>query len=144
MTAFGIHCKSPEDRLDKLEKKRGTIAASWSLQPSEGNVAEMRSAYSWLRQTIERSVEKIVFADVVFRYRSYVDLKSLNKAVGFTHEECAEIKRLFKRCCDVTDAHDTAQGQQAAVPSPADLQADIEATRVLISGIRNRQKPNPS
>jgi energy-coupling factor transporter ATP-binding protein EcfA2 len=133
-------CKSPEDRLDKLEKMCGEITKTWGPKPSEKNIAEMRGAYSWLRQTLERMVEKVVFADVVFRYRSYVNMKQLKRAVGFTQSECDEIDRLFKRCCDVTDSHDAAQGKQATIPDPAALKKDIDATKTLLSGIRSRQK----
>jgi hypothetical protein len=133
-------CKSPEDRLDKLEKRQREIAKSWGVKPSQDDISHIREAYSWLRSTIERIVERVVFADVVFRYRSYVKLKDLGRVIGFSQSECDEVGRLFKKCCDVTDSHDPAQGKQAAVPEPKDLQADIDATKQLLAGIRARQK----
>jgi hypothetical protein len=133
-------CKSPEDRIDKLEKRQREIAQKWGARPSQESVADMREAYGWLRATIERTVEKIAFADVVFRFRSYVNLKNLDKVVGFAATECAEINRLFKKCCDVTEAHDRPQGKQATVPEPTDLLDDINATKQLLIDMRNRQK----
>jgi hypothetical protein len=112
--------------------------------PSEGNIHAIRQAYSWLRATLERIVEKEIFADVVFRFRSYVNLKNLDKAIGFEMSECKELKRLVQRCHDVTEAHDTAQGKQAAVPKPADLATDISAARMLVVNIRKRRKTTPA
>lgn len=133
-------CKSPEDRLDRLEKRCAQIKGTWGPKPSPTNIADMRDAYSWLRATLERIVEKVVFADVIFRYRSYVNLGQLKRTVGFTQAECDEIGRIFKRCCDVTDAHDASQGKQATVPDPTALKADIDATKTLLEVIRARQE----
>lgn len=133
-------CKSPEDRLDKLEKRQREIAKFGGVKPSQEDISNIREAYNWLRSTVERIVERVIFADVVFRYRSFVKLKELNRVVGFSQSECDEVTRIFKKCCDVTDAHDPAQGKQAAVPEPKDLQVDINATKQLLASVRARQK----
>jgi hypothetical protein len=133
-------CKTPEERLDKLATKQRELAKSWGPKPSQDEISKMREAYGWLRATIERIVERVVFADVVFRYRSYVKLKDLYRVVGFSQNECDEIGRLFKICCDVTDAHDPAQGKQATSKEPNDLKADVDAAIQLLSVLRARQK----
>lgn len=133
-------CKSPEDRLDKIEKKQKTLEKSWSPQPDEDQKLEMRNAYSLLRATIERIVERVIFADVVFRFRSYVNLKNLGDVVGFPDSENQEVQRLFKKCCEVTEAHDTPDGKQAALPEPADLLQDIQDAKKLLETVRTRRK----
>jgi hypothetical protein len=135
--------KSPKDRLDKLEKQQRVLAKKWGPQPNEEDVREMREAYSWLRATLERIVERVVFADVVFRFRSYIDMKKLKEVVGFPDSECDKILRLHKRCCDVTEAHDPASGRQSPVPSPAELEQDIADTSALLAAIRLRRKSIP-
>ena len=100
----------------------------------------MRSAYSWLPATIERIVERIVFADVVYRYRSYVKIGKLKEVVGFPKSECDVIQLLFKKCSDVTDAHDAASGKQSSIPSPKDLEQDIIATKSMLAAIKLRKK----
>jgi len=133
-------CKSPEDRLDRLEKKQRDLVNKWGPRPSEAVCIEMYQAYSWLRATVERIVEKLIFADVVFRFRKYVNLKDLDRVIGFTEAECLEVKRIFKRCCDITDAHDKPQPIRSSPPTPAELDQDIKATRQLVDNIRVRQK----
>lgn len=134
-------CKSPEDRIDKLEKEHRQITSNWQPQPSQENVGDMRASYSSLRATVERIVERVVFADVVFRFRSFVKLKDLKYVVGFSDVECNEVMRIHKRCCDVTEAHDPASGKQAPIPEPADLATDIAATKALLAAVRQRRNP---
>jgi len=89
-TALPWDCKSPQDRVDKLEKQQRDLARKWGPQPNEEDVREMREAYSLLRATLEGIVERVVFADVVFRFRSYIDMKKLKRVVGFPDSECDE------------------------------------------------------
>jgi hypothetical protein len=133
-------CKSPQDRLDKLEKAQRALEKVWQPIPDDKLKAEMRAIYGDLRATIERIVEKVVFGDVVFRFRSYVNIRNLNHVVGFPEAENTEIQRLFKKCCDVTAAHDAASGKQASVPDSKELAKDIEATKTMLEAIRARQK----
>ena len=132
--------KSVEDRFDKLEKEQKEIARVWNPVPNEENVQSMQHAYSWLRASLERMIEKEIFSDVVFRFRSYIDVKKLNGVIGFTSAECDELQRLVQRCHNITEAHDPAQAKQIAVPAPTDLSADIAAAKQLLEDIRKRRK----
>ena len=132
--------KSADDRFDKLEKEQRAILEDWNSIPNNDNVQSIRRAYSWLRATLERIVEKEIFADVIFRFRSYVDIKKLDGAMGFTPNECKELQRLVQRCHDVTEAHDAAPAKQSAIPGPTDLAKDIADAKQLLVTIRNRRK----
>lgn len=133
-------CKSPQDRLDKIEKAQRALDNIWQPMPDDKLKADMRAIYGDLRATVERIVEKVVFGDVVFRFRSYVNIKNLNHVVGFPEAENAEIQRLFKKCCDVTAAHDAAAGKHASVPDTKELAKDIADTKTLLETIRARHK----
>ena len=100
----------------------------------------MRQAYSWLRATLERIIEKEVFANVVSRFRNYIDVRKLDGVIGFSTAECTELKRLIKKCHDVTEAHDPPSGRHAPVPSPSDLAKDLEDAKQLLDQIRTRRK----
>jgi energy-coupling factor transporter ATP-binding protein EcfA2 len=132
--------KSVGERIDKLEKFRRDIEATSNANLNADDVRKIRLAYSWLRATIERIIEKEVFADVAFRFRTYINLKNLEHVVGFSQAECDEINRLHKRCCDITEAHDPALGQHATVATPAELGTDLAATKALVEMIKSRRK----
>ena len=133
-------CKSPQDRLDKLEKDVRALSTIWAPMPDDKLKADMRALYGDLRATIERIVEKVVFGDVVFRFRSYVNVKNLDQVVDFPEAENNEIQRLFKKCSDVTAAHDAPAGKQAPVPDTAELSNDIADTKTLLETIRSRHR----
>ena len=132
--------KSAADRVDKLEKDQIALAKVWAPQPTEANVLAMREIYGRLRASIERLVEKHIFADVLLRFRGYVNLKGLDKVIGFDAAECAEVERLFKKASDLTLAHDAPTGKQASVPDPSELKQDIADMKALLAKIKARTK----
>lgn len=134
--------KSVKDRFDKLEKRHRELLAQWNPNPNDENVQDMRRAYSWLRATLERIVEKEVFSDVVFRFRAYIKVQMLDGVVGFSAQECAEIQRLMQHCHDVTEAHDPPPGKHATIPDPSDFLNDIEATKAVVEMIKQRKNAN--
>ena len=134
--------KSFLDRIDKLEKLQRNVQSRWQPLPNESNVIEMRGAYSLLRATLERMVEREVFADVVFRFRSYINVQNLERVIGFCRTECEEVLRLHRKYCDVTEAHDYAVGKHGRIPDPNELACDITALKALYEVVRTRQKAN--
>lgn len=131
------------DRLDTLRKKANALAESVSAQLSEDDKAEIRQTYSRLRGTLERIVEMKIFAGSVQRFSNYVNIKNVEKVVGFPQSEFDELKRLFDACSDVTEAHDASSGSNKTVPGPDQLKKDIEATGQLVAAITSRQNKKP-
>lgn len=132
--------KSVKDRFDGLYKKANLLASTVSTQLSEEDKAAIRQAYSWLRGTLERIVETKIFNGAVQRFSNYVNIKSVEKVVGFSRAEFDELKRLFAVCSDVTEAHDNASGANKAVPLPDQLKQDIAAAEHLVAMVTARQK----
>jgi hypothetical protein len=132
--------KSPIDRFNILEKEQRAIAKKYSVIPSEDDEREIRRIYSNLRATLERLIEHDIFGDAVFRFRTYIDVKKVEKVIGFSQSEFDDLSRLHKRCCDATDAHDPAQGQHATLPTPQELAQDIIDTKSLYQKIHDRHK----
>jgi hypothetical protein len=128
------------DRFDTLEKEQRSIRDSWNPVSNDENKNAMRHAYSRLRATLERIVEKEILCDAVFRFRSYIDAKKLEGLIGFSLQEYEHLMKLFKRCHDITDAHDPAVGRQPIVPNPAELAADIAESKQFVDEIKNRRK----
>lgn len=132
--------QKPEQRIDRLEKSQRDLAKTWGLKPNDALCAQMRHVYTELRATVERIVERVIMSDVVFRFRSFINLKNLPNLVGIPEAECNEVARLFQKCCDITAAHDPASGKQSAVPDPAEAAKDIADTKTLLATIRGRHK----
>ena len=134
------HHQSWRERIDSLRKLQKRLEKGWPMYPSAADEVGMRTAYSYLRSTIERVVEDQVFAGVVKRYRDWVKVDQLKHVVGFCDDECSEIERLNKKCSDVTEAHDAPSARNKAVPEPKDLARDIADLEELTEKIRARRK----
>jgi hypothetical protein len=78
------------------------------------------------------------------RYRDWVRVDKLDEVVGFALEECKEIARLHKACCDVVDAHDPSSAKNAPVPTATQLGRDIADLKAVIEAIKARRKIRPS
>jgi energy-coupling factor transporter ATP-binding protein EcfA2 len=131
--------KSVDQRFDVLEKELTKLQKTWNPAPNDQNKSDMRHAYSLLRASLERIVEKVILCDSIFRYRSYLDVAKLRGLVGFTIAEYEHLMKLMQRCHDVTDAHDPASGKISVVPSPDELLADLAETKLLVKEIKDRQ-----
>lgn len=129
-----------KERLDKLEQAQRTLATSWPSYPNEDDRTKMRDQYNFLRATIERVIQDVIFGGVVQRYRNWVSVNNLGDVVGFTESEYQEIERLHKTCCDVTSAHDPASAKNASVPDATQLRQDIEYLKKVVDSIKARQK----
>jgi hypothetical protein len=132
--------KSPAERFDLLRKEQQALAKTMSLQPTEEDELQIRRIYSRLRGTIERIIETQIFGDAISRFRTYINVKNVERVVGFSQTEFDELKRLFDRCSDVVDSHDPSMGQHMSVPDAQELSDDIQAAEKLVEAVKARQK----
>ncbi|MFH1743063.1 MAG: hypothetical protein ABIH23_28995, partial [bacterium] len=132
--------QSYKERLDWLEKEQRTLDGSWPAYPNESDRDKMRKQYNRLRATIERVIQDVVFNGVVERYRDWIKVGKLDDVAGLTKNECSEIARLHKACCDVIDAHDPSSAKNAPVPNAAQLGEHIKSLKAVIEAIKARRR----
>lgn len=132
--------QSYKERIDNLEKEQKAIAEIWPSYPNDSDRAKMRQQYNNFRATIERVIQDVIFNGVVQRYRDWIQVGKLSDVAGLTMEECGEIERLHKTCCDVVDAHDPSSAKNAQVPSAQQFKGDLENLKSVIESIKRRRK----
>lgn len=132
--------KSPAERFDLLRKEQQALAKTISSQPTEEDELQVRRIYARLRGTLERIIETQIFGDSISRFRTYINVKNVERVVGFSQAEFDELKRLFDKCCDVTDSHDPSMGQHKSVPDAQELCLDIQAAEKFVETVKTRQK----
>ncbi len=128
--------KKPLQCLVELENNQKAISAKWNPQPNAENIEAMRHVYSRLRSTIERVVENDLLEGIVSRFKSQIHAGNVKALIGIHLEECVELKRLYQRCHDITDAHAPSQ---VAIPDPTELAQDLADVRQLIGDIKKRK-----
>jgi len=129
--------KPPLECLRELDQYQKKLSEKWNPQPNASNVESMRHAYSRLRSTMERIVEKELLSGIVSRFESQIITGRIRDVIGIHQSECDEARRLVQRCHDITDAHAPSQ---AAIPDPTELAQDITDANTLIDVIRKRKK----
>jgi energy-coupling factor transporter ATP-binding protein EcfA2 len=132
--------KSVEDRIDKLEKDARDAEKIYDDHKEEEYNNEAAGIYSRLRASWERALEEIAFSRVVLRHRDYIDPKSLKKVSVLTDADCDAFQTGYKKCCNVTDAHDPSSGRNADAPPPKEMFQDIKALKDWVVSLRARQK----
>jgi energy-coupling factor transporter ATP-binding protein EcfA2 len=135
--------KSPAERFDLLRKEQQALAKTISSQPTEEDELQIRRIYARLRGTLERVIETQIFGDAISRFRTYINVKNVERVVGFSQAEFDELKRLFDKCSDVIDSHDPAIGQHKPVPDAQELCVDIQAAEKFVETVKARQKSIP-
>ena len=133
--------KSVADRLDKISKKQREFHnRPWPDHPNDDEGSEVVRQYSHLRATIERYVQDVLLAGTVQRFRDYIQVDRLKKAVGIEQSEVDEILRLSQCCHDIVEAHDPASARNDPAPTPIELKTDIDAFQALIDRVKQRRK----
>ena len=127
-------------RIDELEKR--TRASRKDFDDHNDDIYErgIYSVYSDLRATIERAIEEHFFRGTVIRHQDYISLISLKKVTAMTLDHCERLQKLFKRCCDITSAHDRSSLRSFGVPTPDDALDDLAELRNLVDDVKGKQK----
>lgn len=132
--------KSVEDRIDKLEKRAKKAKELYDNDEEDKYNDEAGDIYSDLRTSWERTLEEIVFARVVQRHRDYIDPHDLRKVTVLDDTDCDTFRDGYKRCCEITDAHDKSKGRNASAPPPVEMAQDIWVLKGWVATLRARQK----
>ncbi len=132
--------KFPE-RIDSLEKAQKSLEKlPWPASPSEDLARQMFFQYSSLRATIERVVQDFILNSTVRRFQDYINVKNLSLVVGLEQSEADEVFRLYKRCSEITEAHDPSSKKDEPPPTPDELKQDIDDLKSLIEKIKTRRQ----
>ncbi len=127
-------------RIDDLEKRARASRSSFDAGDDDKYERAIVDVYNDLRATIERAVEEKLFLGIVTRHQDYISLGNLKKVTAITVTHCERLKKLFKRCCDITSAHDRSSLRSFGVPTPDDAFDDIAELKLIIDDVKARQK----
>jgi energy-coupling factor transporter ATP-binding protein EcfA2 len=129
---------STKDRLTQVKDLVGPLKGA-SDYLDEATKEKVKIAYTKLRGTIERAVREVFLNSTVQPFSDAVSIESFGVVVDFPQDHWKELTRIYDRCCEVTDAHDTNAAHQLPIPDPADLVADVDAFGVLLTAAHDRR-----
>jgi ABC-type lipoprotein export system ATPase subunit len=130
-----------KQKIDELEKKNARLRKERQLMTTEVYDREVSSFYSDMRNTIEKAVEEVVFSNIVKRYDSHIPInRDIIKVTVLDVSDCKTLLVVYKKCCDITDAHSNISAANIAVPEPDEIAQDHNILKNWINNIRDKQK----
>jgi ABC-type Mn2+/Zn2+ transport system ATPase subunit len=130
---------STKDRLTQVRDIVATLRGAGDYL-DEATKEKIKVAYTKLRGTIERAVREVFLNNTVQPFSDAVSIESFGIVVGFPQGHWEELTRIYDRCCEVTDAHDTNAAHQLPIPDPEELVRDVDAFGVLLGAAQDRRK----
>lgn len=127
-------------RIDELEKRARATRTDFDAHNDDEYERAICAVYSDLRATVERAVEEKLFLGIVTRHQDYISLGNLKKVTAITTDHCERLQKLFKRCCDITSAHDRSSLRNFGVPTPDDAINDLAELRAIVDDVKEKQK----
>ncbi len=127
-------------RIDELEKRSRAARSYFDAHNDDEYEKAICAVYSDLRATVERAVEEKFFLGIVTRHQDYISLGNLKKVTAITIDHCDRLQKLFKRCCDITSAHDRSSLRNFGVPTPDDAINDVAELRAIVDDVKDKQK----
>ena len=130
-----------DQKIDALEKKIARLRKNRQSMTTEAYDSEVSSFYSDMRNTCEKVVEEVVFANIVKRYDSHIPInREIMKVTVLDVADCKTLLVAHKKCCDITDAHSNIAATNAPVPEPGEIAKDLDTLKNCINNIKDKQK----
>jgi hypothetical protein len=95
--------------------------------------------YANLRQTWERAVEEVLFNGAVVRFREGIETQRLKKVADICDADLEAIVAGMTKASKWEGGHDHALAVDDPIPSPAELQGDIEAIETWTRSVKKRR-----
>lgn len=128
-----------KDRMEKLQALISEAKAADSAGDAEGYKQKGARFYGRLRATWERTVEELIFNQVVCRSARAVQTMRL-RGVAVEKDALTTIFDAMTRCSEVIDAHDHAVSATVPTPKLEEMEADLTKLRELVKAQKERIK----
>ncbi|MGX9389527.1 AAA family ATPase [Nitrobacteraceae bacterium UC4446_H13] len=116
-----------------LQKEKSTYS-----EADEANRSFVTDVYTKMRETWEHTIEEILFAGVVGRFKLNVATMRLRAA----HVEKSDYEAVYAGMtrCSKYSGHDQAAGVPADLPKFADIKADLDKLNLYVTAANTRRK----
>jgi len=127
--------------IDVLEKKVAHLSRIRESQTTEEYAQAACVVYSKMRATWEKAIEEVVFSFIVRRFRNRIPVnRDIMKVTVLDISDCDILLAAYKKCCDITEAHDNIGPCNAPVPNPDEIAKDLARLKDWVNRIKSKQK----
>ncbi|MCC7356240.1 MAG: hypothetical protein IT410_01320 [Candidatus Doudnabacteria bacterium] len=124
------------NRISKIREELKEIENVYSTTP---NKYEVRSIYAHLRETWERLIEEIIFADVVQRMGRTVQTTRLYQVINLDESHRKTVHENMTKVSQWS-GHDQAAMIGTPPPSPSEIKTDIDVLETFANELKAIQK----
>lgn len=132
------HLRSVSDRLPEIERGVDALRASAYDHTDETCRPAVVELYTKMRTTWERTIEEVLFARVVQRFRPEIMTQRLQEACVDPSNDYPAIFEGMKRCSHHS-GHDLAEDLSPELPSLEDIADDLKALKDFTAMALNRR-----
>lgn len=132
------HAMKVKQRVDEISKLINELEQQ-GFDQNERWRSEVVDVYTKLRTTWEATVEEVLFARVVERFRPDIQTQRLQAACFNPEEDYLEFCKGMKRCSHYS-GHELAADLAAELPGLEEMRSDLEALNDFISRVSERNK----
>lgn len=130
-----------DQQMDALEKSISLLRKNRQSMTTEVYAREVYSFYSDMRNTCEKVVEEVVFANIIRRYDSHIPInRDIKKITVLDIADCETLLITYKKCCDLSEAHSNISATNAPAPEPNEITQDLDTLKNWVNNIRSKQK----
>ena len=129
--------KSVKDRVRELRALYQKAEKAYRQGQKQDYELAIRDGYERLRESWERSIEEVLFAGVVQRFKQGLETQMLH-SVQVEDSDFVEVHAGMTRCS--VFAHDQSMHANPAMPTPAELLRDIDLLDAFRVRIEERKK----
>lgn len=122
-------------RIDQLTQRLAQVRRMYTEGDPMTCQEAVRSWYQDLRLVWERALEEVVLGPVLVRGRLEIRPSNLKVFARFTEADDQEFQAAFTRCGD-RGSHDRSSELNRPLPSPSELEDDLELLRVWHGRVR--------
>lgn len=95
--------------------------------------------YGLLREAWERGLEEVLLGGTVERYRNSVQTRRVSQLVDIVDADCSSLQAGMTKCSRWLTGHDQSVADNAPIPGPLELKADIQELQDWVGAIWGRR-----
>jgi hypothetical protein len=131
----------------RIKERIGVLRNDWQAADKEFRTGSRenydraaRHIYGLLREAWEQAVGEILLNDVMERFRPSIETKRVAVLYDISETDCKAVDDGITECSRWFVGHDHAAADDAPVPEPAQLKAQIDALETWVQAINKRRR----
>jgi energy-coupling factor transporter ATP-binding protein EcfA2 len=140
MVGLGWDLMGASERIQGLRQMHAKLEKDWVEYPNEANKREMSHIYDQLRGTMERVIREHLLNDVMAPFSDEIKVEAFEAIIGMDTAQWESFVDVYDRACEAMRGHDTTGEAQVPMPTPDQLNSDIDVLQEVVASAKLRKR----